>query len=101
MSKRKQYAPSFKAKVAMEAIRGELTLSELAAKHGVHPNQISKWKSQAAESITVAFSGKVISQEQGHEKEVKELHAKIGQLLVENDFLSKASGRWTITGGKR
>jgi transposase len=92
-TKRKQYSSSFKAKVATEAIIGDLTLSQIAAKYGVHQTQINTWKKQAMQGITGVFSGKVVSCEQQHEKQVKELHAKIGQLLVENDFLLKASGR--------
>lgn len=92
ISKRKRYTCGFKAKVALEAIRGELTLSELAAKHGVHQSQIAIWKRQATEGLTGVFSGKTVSDEKAHEKEIKELHAKIGQLLVEKDFLLKASG---------
>lgn len=92
-TKRTRYSAEFKAKVALEAIRGELTLAELAAKHGVHPTMISNWKQQAIENMAEAFSGKSERSRTDEEARIKELHAKIGQLTVERDFLAKASGR--------
>jgi len=93
MGKRRKFAPEFKAKVALEALRGELTLAELAAKHDLHPNVIQQWKRQMKEHAADIFSGKAGAQKVARESEVKELHAKIGQLIVEKDFLSKAFGR--------
>ena len=93
MVQRKQYTASFKAKVALEAIRGEKTLSQLAAEHGIHQTQIATWKRQATESVAEAFAHKKVSKEKEHEQTVEQLHAKIGQLLVEKDFLLKAFGR--------
>jgi len=92
---RKRYSADFKAKVALEAIRGDLTLAELAAKHGVHHMMIASWNRQAIEGMAGTFSGagdaaKAVSES---ESEVGKLHAKIGQLVVERDFLAKASGR--------
>lgn len=92
MNKRKQYSAGFKSKVALEAIRGDLTLSQLSAKYGVHGTQIANWKRQALSGMESVFSGKVVSSDKQQEQTVKELHAKIGQLLVEKDFLLKASG---------
>ena len=66
---------------------------ELAAKHDVHPNMISQWKRKAQESLPDVFAKKADRSEAAREAEVKELHAKIGQLTVERDFLSKAFGR--------
>ena len=94
MGKRTRYSAEFKAKVAIDATRGEQTLSELAAKHGVHANLISQWKRQAIEQMASLFGGggaEAVKEKEGGE--VEKLHAKIGQLLVERDFLAKAFGR--------
>ena len=91
--KRKRYSAELKAKVALEAIKGELTIAQLVAKHGVHQTLINAWKKQAMEGMAVVFSGKAEASETARADEVEKLHAKIGQLVVERDFLSKASGR--------
>ncbi|MGI4798487.1 MAG: transposase [Janthinobacterium lividum] len=91
--KRKRYSAEFKAKVAMEALRGELTMSQLATKHGVHQTMIGDWKRQAMEGLVSVFSGKVEARESIREEELEKLHAKIGQLVVERDILAKVSGR--------
>jgi transposase len=91
--KRKRYSAEFKAKVAMETLRGELTTSQLATKHGVHQTMIGEWKRQAMEGLVLVFSGKVEAKEGIREEVLEKLHAKIGQLVVERDFLAKASGR--------
>ena len=91
--KRTKYSGDFKAKVALEAIKGEMTLAQLAAKHGVHQTLITSWKKQAIENMALAFSGKAEQAQVSREAEVEKLHAKIGQLVVERDFLRKASGR--------
>lgn len=93
MAKRRKYPAEMKAKVALEALRGEQTLAELAARYNVHPNLITNWKRQAREGLVEVFSGGGQRKDAAHEAEVKELHAKIGQLTVEKDFLSKAFGR--------
>ena len=93
MTTRRRFTAEFKAKVAVEAIRGELTVSELARKHAVHPNLIAGWKRQAIGGMAGVFDGKGSERDQGREVEVRELHAKIGQLVIERDFLAKASGR--------
>ena len=90
---RKRYSADFKAKVALEAIRGDLTLAELGTKHGVHHTMIASWKRQAIEGMAGTFSGAGEAARAASEAEVDKLHAKIGQLLVERDFLAKASGR--------
>ena len=92
-TKRKRYAAEFKAKVALEAIRGEQTVSELASRYGLHPNMITNWKRQAIDNMAEAFSGKVDRTRDNEEARIKDLHAKIGQLTVERDFLAKAFGR--------
>jgi transposase len=93
MSKRKRYSADFKAKVALEAIRGEQTIAELASRHGVHPNLIGLWKKQAMEKLARLFDDKAADRDAGREAELSKLHAKIGELIIERDFLSKASGR--------
>ena len=93
--KRARYSAEFKARVALEALRGELTTAQLAAKHGIHQTRVGEWKRQAMEGMVAVFSGRSAAQESAKatEAEVEKLHAKIGQLLVERDFLAKASGR--------
>ena len=91
--KRKRYTAEFKAKVALEALRGELTTSQPAAKHGIHQTMVGDWKRQALEGLASVFSGKAEAQEAAQSAEVEKLHAKIGELVVERDFLAKASGR--------
>ena len=91
--KRRSYPAELKAKVALEALREESTMTELAARYNVHPNVIAKWKRRAREQILVGFSGQKERQEASREEEIKELRAKIGELVIERDFLSKAFGR--------
>lgn len=88
MGKRRKFTDQFKAKVALEALRGDKTIQEIAAKHQVHPNQVSQWKRQAMEGMADVFarSGK---SDGVSDAEVKELHAKIGRLTIENDFLAQ------------
>ena len=93
-SKKKRYSASFKAQVALEALRGELTAAQLASKHGIHVTMVGDWKRQAVAGLAGVFSGlSVADAKQHNEAEVEKLHAKIGQLVVERDFLAKASGR--------
>ena len=93
MKSRRRFSAEFKAKVALDALTGDLTLSELASKYNVHPNQIAKWKKQAKLGVVESFSGKAKATANNNETEVRDLHAKIGQLTVENDFLQKAFAR--------
>ena len=81
--------------MALEALRGELTAAQLAAKHGIHQTMVGEWKKQAMEGLTSVFSGRLEMQEVAKSTgaEVGTLHAKIGQLLMERGFLAKASGR--------
>ena len=85
MAKRRNFSAAFKAKVTLEALRGDQTLAELAGRHKVHPNLITKWKRQGAAGMVEVFSGKQGGREASHEAEVKELHAKIGELTIEKD----------------
>ena len=90
---RTRYSGEFKAKVVLEALRGDLTRAELAAKHGVHHTMIAAWKRQAIDGLAGVFDGSADSARAAGEAEVEKLHAKIGQLVVERDFLAKAFGR--------
>lgn len=92
-NKRKRYSAEFKAKVALEVLKGESTVQELASRFGVHPNMIAQWKRQAIEGMADSFRSKSERSDALSEEQVKELHAKIGQLTVERDFLAKAFGR--------
>lgn len=90
---RKRYSADFKTKVALDAIRGELTVAQLTAKHGIHQTMISDWKKQAIEGLSTVFEIKPEGNDKTKEAEIEKLHAKIGQLIVERDFLVKVSGR--------
>lgn len=93
VKKRTRYSSEFKAKVALAALKGEETLPQLSARFGVHPNMITKWKRQASDGLADVFSGKLERGKSDSEARIRELHAKIGELTVERDFLSKAFGR--------
>lgn len=93
MTTRRRFAGDFKARVALEALRGDKTVQEIAAKHKVHPNQVSTWKRQAIEGLGEVFSSGVDRERQDHESELHDLHAKIGQLTVERDFLARGLKR--------
>ena len=92
MTKRRRFSDKFKATVALEALRGDRTVQEIAAKHRVHPTQVTAWKRQAIEGLTGVFSDKV-KRAENNEAEVKDLRAKIWRLAVENDFLAQGLRR--------
>jgi transposase len=95
---RRNHAPAFKAKVALAALKGDKTLAELAQQFDVHPNQITQWKAQLLERALELFATPA---ERQAAPDVKALHAKIGQLAMENDFLAGALGRLPDASGKR
>ncbi len=91
-SKRRNHSPSFKAKVALSAIKGDRTLADIAAQYNVHPNQIQTWKKQLLNNAEHLFEN---GSPKGTEAEtkIKELHAKIGELTMDRDFLSEKLGQ--------
>ena len=97
MSKRTQHSPEFKAKVALEAMKGEHTVAELASRFGVHPTMIHTWKRALLEGASGLFERGGKKAPEIDEEQVKELHAKIGELAVANDFLSRKLKPWTGT----
>jgi transposase-like protein len=95
---RRNHSAVFKAKVALDAIRGEKTLAELAKQRDVHPNQITDWKNQLLERAAGVFGAEQTEQPKA---DLKELHAKIGQQALEIDFLSGALGKAGLLSGKK
>jgi len=98
--KRRTHKPEFKAKVALTAIQGDLTMAELVKKFDVHPNQITEWKKQLLGGAHDVFGGGVRKTEESEEA-IQELHAKIGQLTMENDFLERGLERIHGPRGKK
>ncbi len=90
--KRRQFSPEFRSKVALAALREELTIAELAKKYELHPNQITQWKKQAVDNMQQIFVRKNKSDDAQTDTHEEKLHAKIGQLTVEIDFLKKGLG---------
>lgn len=89
---RKQYSGAFKAKIALEAVKGQRTVQELAAGYGVHPNQITTWKKQLIAEASDIFSGGRERRNAAEDLEKAELYQQIGKLQVELDWLQKKSG---------
>jgi transposase-like protein len=90
---RRKHSPSFKARVALEALKGEETIAELAARFEVHPSQIRKWKNILAQGAAGIFGGDQSQQKKDDAELVARLYQQIGQLKVERDFLDSALGR--------
>lgn len=96
---RRNHTPAFKAKVALAAVKGDKTLSELATRFDVHPNQITQWKAQLLDRATEVFEGSARQAEPP--VDLKALHAKIGELALENDFLEGALNKAGLLSAKR
>ena len=90
---RRRHSPSFKARVALEALKGEETIAELAHRFEVHPSQIRKWKNSLAEGAAGIFGDEQSQKKKDEANLVAQLYQQIGQLKVERDFLDKALGR--------
>lgn len=97
---RRNHSPAFKARVALEALKSEKTTAELAAQYEVHPTQITSWKSELLQRAAEMFGGAAAESAADREK-VHELHAKIGELTVERDFLAHALGRFPGPSGRK
>jgi len=98
---RRKHTPAFKAKVALAAIRGQNTLAELAQHFDVHPNQITQWKAQLQEGAIEVFGSAAGAGAYTPSVDVKLLHAKIGELTLENDFLEVALNKAGLLSAKR
>jgi transposase len=98
---RRAHSPAFKAKVALAALKGEKTLAELAQHYDVHPNQITAWKGQLVDAAAGVFGSSGVSTDAAPAVDVKVFHAKIGELTLENDFLSGALSKAGLLSAKR
>jgi transposase len=98
---RRNHTPTFKSKVALAAVRGEQTLGELAQHFDVHPNQIKQWRDLLLEGAVDVFGREGKAAKTGPDIDVKTLHAKIGELALENDFLGKALSKAGLLPGAR
>ena len=90
---RRKIDAALKAKIALEAVREQASVADLAQRYEVHPNQIYAWKKQLLEQAARAFDASSAGEAAGRDREIEKLHAKIGQLIIERDFLAKRSGR--------
>lgn len=90
--KRKKHSAEFKAKIAMEAIKEQRTVNEIASEYGIHPTQISQWKKEAKEGLSGVFSGAIVRKSEQDEELKEKLYSQIGQLKVEVDWLKKKTG---------
>ncbi len=96
---RRNHSAAFKAKVALDAVKGEKTVAEIAQKHDVHPNQVTEWRRQLLERAPDVFGANARPPEPP--VDLKVLHAKIGQLTLENDFLEGALGKAGLLSARR
>jgi len=98
---RRTHSPAFKAKVALAAIKGEKTLADLAQQYDVHPNQIATWKAALVDGAAGVFGSGTAGLEAAPAVDLKVLHAKIGELALENDFLAGALSKAGLLSAKR
>ena len=98
---RRNHAPAFKAKVALAALKGEKTVAQLADQFGVHVSQITSWKEQLQAGAVDVFGGDAANKQVIPAVDIKTLHAKIGELTLENDFLESALGKAGLLSAKR
>ena len=96
---RRNHSAAFKARVALEAIRGEKTVAQIAAHHEVHATQVTAWKTQALENMAGIFGGSAVVEDD--RERIRELFAKVGELTMERDFLSDALGKFPGSSAKR
>jgi transposase-like protein len=97
---RRNHSPKFKVRVALEALRGDATLAELASRHGMHATQIAAWRKQLLEHAAEVFDNGNPALEDA-ERHIRDLRAKVGELTMERDFLSGALGRFGSPSAKR
>jgi len=98
---RRNHTPAFKAKVALAAVKGDKTLAELAQHFDIHPNQITQWKAQLLDGAAGVFGSEARGERAGPAADLTVLHAKIGELTLENDFLAGALGKAGLLSAKR
>ena len=97
---RRNHSPKFKARIALEALKGDATLAQIASRHGVHTTQIALWRKQLLEHAGEVFENGNPGAEDA-ERRIRDLQAKVGELVLENDFLSGALGRFALPSAKR
>jgi len=98
---RRNHTPAFKAKVALAALKNDRTMAQLAEQFDVHPNQIATWKDQLLQDAADVFERGSGGKSSTSETDIKLLHAKIGELVLENDFLERALGKAGLMSAKR
>jgi len=98
---RRNHTAAFKAKVALAALKNDRTIAQIAEQFDVHPNQITSWKEQLLEGAADVFERGGNAKSSAPEVDIKSLHAKIGELVLENDFLERALGKAGFPGAKR
>ncbi len=92
---RRRHSPEFKAKVALEAIKGQKTVNEIASEHGIHPNQVSTWKQELLQGLETLFRQPNSKEQREHEALQSELYEQIGRLKMELEWLKKKAARFS------